>query len=127
MFADYFGVDLVSDRDFFTFPLLKGAPTLSIQGAQYLGATAIKTYSGHPWEVMKQNNLVYNLSTKTMVQKSTISTLIQPERVDYYFMAQTKLVQAGSKHKASGQQILSFDSEFVQDYFQLRLSEFKYE
>lgn len=127
MFANYYGWDLVSERDYYTFASLKGAPTYALQHGKFLGAACKKTFAGYPWEVMKANDLVYSIAQDKVISKTEVDILIEPIRNEYYFVAETPLVQAGSTHKLSGQRVLSFDGYFLQDYLQLRLSEFRYD
>src|ERR1044072_7449486 len=66
-FISLFKLDLVSKEDYFTFAVLADAPNYALAGAPYLNATAIKTFAGRPWEVMRENDLVYNFETGKLV------------------------------------------------------------
>lgn len=127
MFCNYFGSELVREDDFWTFERLQNAPSYSIKGNPYLGKTAKVSYAGRPWEVMKANDMVFNIQTGEMADKSEISVApINPPRVAFYFVSDVPLIQPGTLH-VSGRRILSYDGYFIQDYFQLRLMGFDYD
>lgn len=126
-FVNYFGQELVRENDYFTFPFLKGAPRHSLIGQPFLGLPATVTYEGRaPWDVMRKNNVVYNFQLNLVVPKLSIVLPIDPPQTGYFFLAQSSLIQPGSRN-ALGQQILSYDGEYLQDTFQFRVSEFGYE
>jgi hypothetical protein len=126
-FCDYYETELVRDGDFYTFPFLKDAPRYSIAGAPYLNLPAVETFeAASPWEVMKKNGFVYHIKTGLLVPKTAVTIFINPPLVGNYFLAQSPLIQAGSRN-ALGSAILSYDAEYVQDTFQLRVMGFDYE
>jgi hypothetical protein len=125
-FASYFDKEVERDGDFYTFPLLAGAPKYSLAGKLFLNLPAVTTFEGEPWEVMRENGFVYSLATGLLVLKESITTLINPPQTGFFFLAQTPLIQPGSRN-ASGDQVLSYDAEWVQRAYQLRVSEFQYE
>lgn len=63
-FMRYTGLELVPKGPYFTFSDLVDAPEYSILGKPIeIGPTplpAIKTFSGLPWEVLEENNMVYD-------------------------------------------------------------------
>lgn len=124
-FTNYFGLTLERDGEFYTFPLLAGAPDYSLAGKAYLGLAAVKTFEGIPWEVLKENGFVYNIATGKIVPKLSIIAQTSPVLSGYYFISDSKLIQPGSRDKL-GNQILSYDAEFVFEYQQLRVTEFSY-
>lgn len=126
-FSNYFDEELVRDGDFYTFPLLKQAPRYSIAGKPYLTLPALKTYEGRaPWDVLRENGFVYHILSGLLVPKASITILINPPLAGFYFLAQSPLIQPGSRNTL-GQQILSYDGEFFQDTVQLKVREFSYE
>lgn len=85
-FMNLFTLELVSKNNYYTFPALANAPKYSVEGGNYLDAPALKTFEGEPWEVMKENGLVYNFILKKVVP---IESIIQrpniKEATNYYF------------------------------------------
>lgn len=79
-FASKFELEIVPKDWYYTFAFLEDAPNYSIAGGEYLGAAATVTFSGEPWDVMRENGLVYDFSAgllkplATVVQKADINT-----------------------------------------------------
>ena len=119
-FAQFYNVDLVGERDYFTFRNLAGLPNYSLKGKSFGGITAVKTFSGLPWEVMQANDFVYDLKNGVLVNKNSITIQVQPFLCDFYYFAETVLFQAGSI-LPDGQKVLSFDAEFSFQDNQLRI------
>lgn len=86
-FSSLFGFDLVSIDDYFTFSALEDAPRYSIIGGTYLGATATKTFEGDPWEVMRENNLVYDFAKDVIVPIASIVQKMQLDSTNRYFLS----------------------------------------
>lgn len=72
-FVSMTGLRLVSKEDYFTFEALENAPDYTIEGAKVLGATAIKTFEGRPWEVFEANALVYDFIHNKVVPISQVT------------------------------------------------------
>lgn len=125
-FCSYFKQELVRVEDYYTFPNLADAEDYSLVGKPYLNLPAIKTFEGNPWDVLSENKFVYNLATGLIVPAASITFLIQMPQVGFFFLPSVQLIQPGSID-TSGQQILSYSAEYVQDTFQLKVSEFDYE
>jgi hypothetical protein len=125
-FSNFYGQELVREGEFYTFPFLKGIQDFSIAALPIKNLPALKTFEGKPWEVMKENGLVYSLSLKVLVPKASITFLVNPPQTGFYFTSQTPLIQAGSRN-ALGLQLLSFDAEYQFDINKLRVREFSYE
>lgn len=94
-FASFFDASLVSYRGTFTFEELSEAAEYSILSKPYLGVPAIKTFEGDPWEIMAENDLVYDLSLKSVVPIETIVTSASVIKSDFFYY-QEKLIQPGS-------------------------------
>lgn len=125
-FSNYFGQDFVRDGDFYTFPLLKEAPRYSLAAKLYLNLPALTTYEGRgPWEVMRENDFVYNVATGLLVPKLAITGVLTLPLADTFFLCPTPLLQPGTRD-VSGQQILSYDGEFNLNTFQLKILEISY-
>ncbi len=128
VFTDFFGIQLVSEDDYYTYPALKGLKRYSIKGSSFGGLTAVASYEGrHPWQVMKANGFVYSLALGKLVPKTTISTVVNPILVDEgFFVCQTPMLQSGSVN-AVAQRILSFEGFFNRDFLELQLVSYSYE
>jgi hypothetical protein len=124
-FMEFYETELVRDGAFYTFPLLKNAPKFSIQGLPYLGLPATKTFEGEPWDVLRENEFVYNIGKGILAPKSSIVNTFSLDRSDYFYSSDGPLIQPGSW--LEGQQILSFDASYVEDFVELRISEIDYE
>jgi len=75
-FVSLSGLSIVRFRDQFTFETLAAVPEYSIDGSQFLGALATKTYAGEPGELFEQNELVYDFSRDLVVPISTITQVV---------------------------------------------------
>jgi hypothetical protein len=124
-FVQFYGQELVRAGEFYTFPLLKDLPDYSLKGLIFGNTPATKTYAGKPWEVMRENGLVYSLAVKMLVPKSSVTFIVDPPRTGFYFTSETPMIQAGSRN-AAGVPILSFDAEYQSDINKLRVRGFDY-
>jgi hypothetical protein len=126
-FVNYFKITLEAESDYYTYPLLKGAPSHSIAGSTYLGIVAIATYGGkNPWDVMRENGFVYNLLTGLLVPKESVTIFIELPRTTNYYTARTALIQPGSR-LPGGDAILTYDGEYDVGFQTLRVRSVEYE
>lgn len=127
-FTKYYDITLQRDGDFFTFPPLVKAPRYSIALTPYINIPAVKTFEGQaPWEVFRENGFVYHMQTGLIIPKLSVITLVDLPQSNYcYMLPPNKLLQPGT-YLYTGQQVLSYDAEFVQDTFTLRISEVSFE
>ncbi len=125
-FANYFEANLEREEDYFTFEALAGLRKYSILGQPYPLLPATKTFEGNVWDVMRENNLVYSLTLGTLVPKLSILSLVDIPLVGYFSLVQGSLLQPGSRI-LTGQQILSYSGEFVDEGMSLRVAEYTYE
>jgi hypothetical protein len=91
-FISYYGFALELKDDYYTFATLKDAPEYSIAGNLYLGAPAIKTFEGKPWEVMKENKLVYDFTVDKVVPILSIVQPVQITSTDRYLLTSGMLL-----------------------------------
>lgn len=85
-FISLFELDLVSKNDYYTFPELASAPDYAIKGGFYLGAIVTKTFEGEPWDIMRENKLVYNFLTKRVVPLQSVTQRpVINQAANYYF------------------------------------------
>lgn len=121
------GVELERDGSFYTFPDLVGLADYSIAGNAYGSGVATKTFEGKPWEIMRENDLVYSIALEQLVPKSSIVTLASIKLVTFYFVSGTTLVQPGSILPESNDKIMSFDALFDDRANRLLIREFSNE
>lgn len=114
-FSSFYGTSLVRSGDHYTFPGLADLPRYSIQGGLYGGLPAIKTFAGHPWEVMEANGLVWSLALSALAPAATQMAVTYPmPNMGYYFAPRVQgLPQAGALVGTSP--VLSFDAMIEPD------------
>jgi hypothetical protein len=86
-FSSVYGFDLVPAGEFFTFKELANAPRYSLEGAQYLGATASKTFEGAPWEIFEANGLVFDFTKGLVRPIGEIDVIFDLKESDGYYLA----------------------------------------
>lgn len=104
------GLEIVPDKNIFTFSKLAGAPFYSIKGNQYLGATAKKTFEGNPWDVMRENELVYNFNTGLVVDMNTISQAVSIVQVGSYYTSSGLILP--SSRMESGDRVTDYTARY---------------
>lgn len=125
-FVNYFQTTLEQKEDFYTFPFLKDLKNFSLMGLPYKNLPAVKTFEGTPQDVLKENGFVYHLATKLLVPKTAVTILLSLPPTGFYYLSPTALIQPGTRNP-SGNQILSYDAEYDQETFELRVLGFNYE
>lgn len=121
-FTSLHNITLVKSRDFYTFPLLAELGTFSIRGLAYGGAVAIFSFQGEPWEVMRKNNLVYDMETKLILPKSSVIKIVKVLEAGNYYFSDSNIIQAGSI-TTGAQRVLSFDGVMDMQGLALRMRE----
>lgn len=114
-----FGFALSLKDGYYTFSSLAAAPEFSILGDTYLGALATKTFEGKPWEVMRENGLVYDFSKDQVVPIISVTQPIELSSTNRYFLS-NGMILAGS---------LTDEGSRVKDYaahYSFELAKFKY-
>jgi hypothetical protein len=59
-FMSLFGLEIERSGDHFTFARLVDAPHYSLPGGLFLFAPTTEAFAGMPWDVMRENDLVYD-------------------------------------------------------------------
>lgn len=72
-FVSIFGLALARSGDHFTFAGLVDAPNFSLPGGTFLGVPTTVVYEGEPWEVMRENRLVYDVNLGKVVPLDSIT------------------------------------------------------
>jgi len=116
--------DLVSRGDYFTFELLATAKNYSLLAGLYSGVVASKTYAGEPWEVMEQNQLVYDFNLKTLLPLVSVTNKIDPLPLYNGFTARG-LILPGSINK-TWMRVKSYKVRFNLDDLIFNYSELTY-
>ncbi len=86
-FSGLFGFDMVFEKGYYTYSFLSGAPRYAIKGSTYLGAPVTKTFEGDPWDIMRENDLIYDFTNDEVVPISTITTKVQIDSAADYYLA----------------------------------------
>lgn len=98
-FMSLTGFELESNGDHFTFSDLVDAPNYSFLAKPYLLIPAIKTFEGHPWEVMRKNKLVYDFTKGLVVPLFSVTALAPVTEGSNYFLS-TGMIVPGSLTEA---------------------------
>jgi hypothetical protein len=126
-FQSWTNTKLFRSDDFYTFERLYDLPNYSLTGAPFGNILALKTFEGKPWEVMKENGYVYNVTTKLIVPKLAIVDMVSLNFGQYYYSVQNGILQPGTRQPLPPKQILSYDAYFDCDKFQLKIFGVEYE
>jgi hypothetical protein len=123
-FLSLYEFDLLKKDDFWTFETLIDAPKYSIEGGTFLGAPCSKTFEGQPWDVMRENGLVYDFINDAVVPISTI--IIRPNlfaAANYFFSS--GLIMPGSV-KDDGKRVTDYAARYLFDTVKFKYSEVIY-
>jgi hypothetical protein len=118
-FASLFGLDFALKDGYYTFSDLLDAPEYSIVGGLFLGAPTTKTFEGRPWEVMRENELVYDFNLGKVKPIATETNVIQIDTAANYFLS-NGMILAGSITQ-NGDKVRDYDG-----FYQRRTGKFKY-
>jgi hypothetical protein len=94
-FATRFDVELVPEDDFYTFAPIKEAKNYVLAGGLYLNVPCINTYAGNKWDIMRQNNIVFDFVLGTGRIIDTVTDFVTFKRSSKYYISQG-LVPSGS-------------------------------
>ena len=119
-FSSLFGLELEPVDNYFTFAPLADAPDFSLAGKTYLGAATTKTFAGPPWEVMRENSLVYNFNTGLVVPIAQITQAIQISLAGTYWVS-PGLILPGSLTD-EGKRVTDYAAWFSKDTMKWRYS-----
>lgn len=124
-FQEAYKIKLVRVNDYYTFQALSALPDYVLATTVYGNALApaIATIEGKPWDIMKANNLVYNLATGLLVLKTSIISNVKLPFLGKYFIPEYRSLILQSGSRVVGQsQILSYDSEFATSVLEQRIT-----
>lgn len=124
-FANLFSLDLARLGDHFGFADLEDAPDYSIVGGTFLGAPCTVNFEGSPWEVMRQNRLVYDFTKGLVVSIDTVTQHISVIQTGFYYVA-PGLILPGSVTD-TGAKVTDYVAHFDTTPNRFRYSEVSYE
>lgn len=109
----------------YTFDFLKNAPKHAIAGNTYLGANATTTFEGKPWEIMRENGLIYNFNKGLVEPIESVTKLVEITRAQNYYLSQG-LILPGSL-TVEGQRVTDYSARFSLDSQVFKYSEVVFE
>lgn len=124
-FVSSYGFSIKRSGDHFTFAKLVDAPNYSLAGGVFLGAPTTKRFSGQPWEVMRENGLVYNFSLDVVVPTATIIQRTELEQVGYVWSSKGLLLPGSLTE--DGSRVKGYAAFYSSEKAQFRYSEVSYE
>jgi hypothetical protein len=120
-FISLFGLPIVFKDDHFTFESLADAPNFSIKGAPYLNTTATKTFAGKVWDVMRENELVYDYDKDLLVPIAQVTNRASFQAAGKYFVS-SGLILPGSLTD-EGSRVTEYAAWFSTESMRFRYSE----
>lgn len=123
-FMSLYGFTIARTDRWFTFASLKDAPLYAIQGTTYLNAPVTKTFEGEPWEIMKENGLVYDFSMDLTRPITSVAAVVEIGRAANYFVS-PGLIIPGSMTK-DAKKVSGYTCWFSFDTSRFRYSEVTY-
>lgn len=124
-FMSLYGLELERNGDHFTFADLVDAPFYSIEGSTYLGAPTSVTFAGQPWEVMRENGLVYDFSSGTVKLIETVLRPIEVRNAGYYFLSPGMIVPGSVRE--DGSRVTDYAAFFLGERLGFKYSEVRYD
>lgn len=124
-FARLYDLEFVPKDDYYTFKDLEEAPDYSLEGQPYLGSPAPKTFAGRPWEVMRENGLVYDFTTGLVDQIDTVSERADLSETEFYYTSDGLLLPGSLA--ADGTRVTDFTAEYVWQSSNFRYTEVIYD
>lgn len=120
-FSSLFGFDLVRSGDHFTFEDLDEAPDYSIAGGTFLGVPTLSTFEGRPWEVMRENRLVYDFGLGLVVPIDSVITPVKIATAGNFFVS-SGMILPGSLTE-DGDRVTDYSARFIRDRMNFKYSE----
>ena len=121
LFLELFSIELVFNRDHYTYSLLKDLPKYVISPTPYGGFLTTKCFEGTPQEIMKEFDLVYDISKGILVPTQSITYSGRIKTIQRNWISETAMIQAGTIIGTG--RIVNFDGIFD---FDLRKTVLRY-
>ncbi len=119
-----FEIERSSRGDHFTFADLVDAPDYSLPGGLFLGAPTTEAFEGSPWEVMRENGLVYDFSRGLVVPVLTINQQTPLKAAGNFFVT-TGMILPGSVTDG-GERVTDYSALFLESRLGFKYSEVGY-
>lgn len=123
-FASVYGFELVAKDTYYTFAALMEAPDFSLTAVPYLGVPALKVYAGKPWEVMRENGLVYNFTLGRVVPIQSVTSRAVVQNAGLYRIADGLLLPGSIGD--GGLRVTEYTAHLVWDSSKFRYTEVNY-
>lgn len=123
-FCSFFGLEIERSGEHFTFSDLVDAPDYSLPGGTFLGCPTTKSFEGRPWEVMRENRLVYDFTRGLVVPISLIAKTVQISAAGN-FSVTSGMILPGSLTE-EGQRVTDYAAVFLRDRENFKYSEISY-
>lgn len=123
-FVSMYELELGRAGDHFTFEDLIDAPRHSIAGGTFLGCPTLQTFEGEPWDVMRENDLVYNFQTGLVVPILTIIQTVSITPAGFYFVAPGMILPGSITD--DGSRVTDYSAFFNSDRSTFKYSEIGY-
>lgn len=121
-FTSTLGLDLVAKDNYYTFPLLADAGEYSLDGLLYLGdAIANVTHEGKPWEVMEENEFIYDFTRGIIRNLLAVTEWADIEDAGNYFIS-SGLILPGSITDGGGR-VTDYTAWFLWDLMKFQYTE----
>lgn len=111
------GIDLYSERDYFTFEALLDLPRFSIAAMPYEGVPAIKTFEGRDAsDVMRENRLVYSMELETIIPVDAVIAVTDLAQSLNYAIISGPFLEPGARLSGTVQRVVSYNGWLSLDY-----------
>lgn len=124
-FMSRFGFEIERVGDHFTFSDLIEAPDYSIAGGTFLAAPTLETFEGKPWDVMRENRLVYDFSLGIVVPIDLVTQTAKISTAGNVFVANGMLLPGSLT--VEGERVTDYAAYFMEDSLRFKYSEITYE
>lgn len=127
-FMSLTGLSIESKKDYFTFSDLVDAPHYSIIAKPIqiglVPLPAIATFEGEPWEVLEQNEMVYDFSRGLLVPIVSITKIIKIQNAGNKFISNGLIIPGSLTDE--GQRVKSYDAYFIRESMKWVYTEVEY-
>jgi hypothetical protein len=120
-FISLYDLDIIRKGDRFIFADLEDAPDYSIKGAPLLNTIAIKTFAGEPWEVLRENEMIYDFNTGLLVPLTSVTQTAKIDAAGNFYVS-PGLILPGSLTD-EGLRVTDYAAWFSTDTMKFKYSE----
>jgi hypothetical protein len=123
-FMYWSGISLVSKDDYYTFPFIKDAPNFSLPLLPVLGVPATHMFEGQPWDVFRENGLVFDFTKNLVVPILSVVKVVSIAQAGNKFIS-PGLILPGSLTD-EGKRVTDYAAWFSRDRLSWTYSEVSY-